>query len=46
MERLKIHADEFYEWLDTCPIHWRHRNQDGDYIEIGFFEVLWEDMEE
>ena len=35
--------DTFYNWLDTCPVHWRHRQSDGDYIEIGFFSVMNEE---
>jgi len=37
-------VDTFYNWLDTCPVHWRHRVVDGDYIEIGFFSVLEEEQ--
>lgn len=37
--------DTFYRWLETCPVHWRHRQSDGDYIEIGFFSVM-EDNDE
>jgi len=36
-------TETFYKWLDTCPVHWRHRLNDADYIEIGFFSIMDED---
>jgi hypothetical protein len=35
--------DTFYAWLETCPVHWRQRQNDGDYVEIGFFSVMEEE---
>ncbi len=46
MEVKEIHADDFYLWLETCPINYRERKIDGDYVEIGFFEIYWGDEDE
>ena len=39
-------ADEtaFYKWLDTCPVHSNVRKIDGDYVEIGFWSVEYDDV--
>ena len=32
-------AETFYKWLETCPVHYRFRRLDEDYVEFGFFSV-------
>lgn len=46
MTNKSISADDFYAWLDTCPVHWRHYKTEEDYTVIGFFEVVHFDEDE
>ena len=35
--------DNFFKWLDTCPVHLNITKVDNDYIEVGFFSVMDEE---
>ena len=28
--------DDFYQWLDECPVQWFQFHEDGDYVNINF----------
>ena len=32
-------AETFYKWLESCPVHYRFKRIDEDYVEFGFFSV-------
>ena len=36
-------TDTFYNWLETCPVHYRFIKHDNDYYELGFFSILEEE---
>ena len=30
--------EQFYEWLESCPVEWRVSNDDGEFVEV-FFDI-------
>ena len=36
-------AETFYNWLESCPVHFRFIKLDNDYVEFGFFSILEEE---
>ena len=42
---LTVDSKTFYEWLETCPVHYRFRRLDVDYVEFGFFSIMEEQNE-
>ena len=41
VSRYDLVTDEetFYKWLESCPVHYRFKRIDKDYVEFGFFSV-------